>query len=217
MLPPAMGRDREEITEDVVRGFRTGDPDAAVTVYRTLSGPVYGYLLQRMGDPEGAQDVTGDAFTEALEGASGFEGPPRGLKAWIFQIARNRMVDHFRRESYRRHPSIDELAAAGQDPAAGDDPESEALGHVERERILALTGELTPDQREVILLRLVGDLSVADTAELMERSPGAVKVLLHRALRALAERIEVVDDEPERRNPRGPSSAPDNGSEQDEP
>lgn len=190
MHPPRMGPDPHEITDAHVHGLRTGDPDAAVAVYRALSGPVYGYLLRRMGEPEAAQDVTAAVFTEVLEGADSFEGSPSGLRAWIFQIARNRMVDHYRRESYRRHPSLDEMAEAGRFPEAGDDPESETVSRMEEERILALTEELTPDQREVVLLRLVADLPVAEVAELMDRTPGAVKVLQHRALRALAAKLE---------------------------
>lgn len=190
MHPPAMGPNPDEITDAHVHGLRTGDPDATVAVYRALSGPVYGYLLRRMGDPEAAQDVTAETFTEVLEGADAFEGPPVGLRAWIFRIARNRMVDHYRRESYRRHASVEDMAEAGRLPEAADDPESDAIGRMEQERILALTEELTPDQREVILLRLVADLPVAEVAELMDRTPGAVKVLQHRALRSLADKLE---------------------------
>lgn len=192
MHPSPMGPD--DITDSHVSGLRAGDPDAVVAVYRALSGPVYGYLLRRMGDPEAAQDVTAEVFTEVLEGADAFEGPPSGLRAWIFRIARNRMVDHYRRESYRRHSSVEEMAEAGRLPEAADDPEAETMGVLERERILALTEDLTADQREVILLRLVADLPVAEVAELMDRTPGAVKVLQHRALRALAERLEEGDD-----------------------
>lgn len=188
-LPP-MGPNLHEITDAHIHGLRAGDPDATVAVYRALSGPVYGYLVNRMGDAEAAQDVTAEVFTEVLEGADTFEGPPAGLRAWVFRIARNRMVDHYRRESYRRHPSLDEMAEAGRLPEAVDDPESETLGRMERERILALTEELTSDQREVVLLRLVAELPVAEVAELMDRTPGAVKVLQHRALRSLADKLE---------------------------
>lgn len=190
-----MGPDLHEITEAHVQGLRAGDPEATIAVYRALSGPVYGYLLRRMGDPEAAQDVTAEAFTEVLEGADAFEGPPAGLRAWVFRIARNRMVDHYRRESYRRHSSLDEMAEAGRLPEAVDDPESEVVGRTEQERILALTEELTPDQREVVLLRLVAELPVAEVAELMDRTPGAVKVLQHRALRSLADKLEEEEGE----------------------
>lgn len=182
--------EREEITQNLVDALRRGDEEAIVSVYRALSGPVYGYLLRQLRDPTWAQDLTADVFCEVLEGVDGFVGTPTGFRGWVFRIARNTMVDHFRRESYRRHGSLEAAAEAGRLPEGGEDPEARALDRLERDRVLALCDELSNDQREVLLLRLVADLPIAEVAKIVGKTPGAVKALQHRALRALADLLE---------------------------
>lgn len=182
---------QQHLTEDVVDGVRRGDPDAIVTVYRALSGPVYGYLLRQLRDPSWAQDLVADVFCQVLEGGSRFTGSPAGLRAWVFRIARNTLIDHVRKQSHRRHDSLENAAETGHLPAhdSGADPEADALSNIERDRILAAVHELPADQKDVVLLRLVADLSIAHVAELLEKTPGAVKALQNRALRTLGSRL----------------------------
>lgn len=192
-LPPTMpdhAPERQELSQEVVDGVRRGDSDAVVTAYRVLSGPVYGYLLNQSRDPVWAQDLTADVFLEVMEGASRFQGPPSGFRAWVFRIARNSFIDHVRKESRRRHESVEAAEEAGRLPESSADPERDALSHVETERILEVMEDLSPDQREVLLLRLVADLPIAEVAEIVGKTPGAVKALQHRALRSLENRLE---------------------------
>lgn len=180
---------RPELTAEAIEGMRRGDAEAVTFVYRTLSGPLYGYLLRRWGDPASAQDLVADVFIEVLESIQTFEGPPAAFRAWVFRIARNTLIDHARKEGRRRHASVDEAAEAGDLPAAADSPERDALGRLEQARILRLVDELSADQRDVVLLRLVADLPIADVADIIGKTPGAVKLLQHRALQTLRRRL----------------------------
>lgn len=153
---------------------RARTPEA---VYRELAPAVLGYFRsQRMADPEG---LTGDVFVAVTERLVRFEGDDAALRRWVFTIAHHRRVDEIRRAG--RRPAGVELDAetdAVRDPTVHDpelpDPE-----------LLAALGDLTEEQREVVALRFVADLSVADVAELSGRSEGAVKMLSARGLEAL--------------------------------
>ncbi len=174
----------------MVDGVRRGDSDAVITAYRVLSGPVYGYLLNQTRDPTWSQDLTADVFLQVIEGAGRFEGSPSGFRAWVFRIARNSFIDHVRKESRRRHESVEAAEEAGRLPESSADPAHEALSRVETDRIIEIMEDLSSEQREVLLLRLVADLPIAEVAEIVGKTPGAVKALQHRALRSLETRLE---------------------------
>lgn len=177
------------VTPAVVDGVRRRDPDAVQAAYEALSGPVFSYVQRLVRDPVWAEDLTADVFLEVVRGAAGFDGDPAGFRSWVFRIAHNLYVDHVRRETRRRHQALEELEEAGTQVAGADDPADEALSAVERDRIIAAVDELPPDQREVILLRLVADLPIAETARIAGKTEGAVKSLQHRGLRSLARRL----------------------------
>lgn len=183
------------ISVDTVDAARRRDPDAIVTVYRALSSAVYTYLLRQVRNPTAAEDLTAEVFCEVLAAIERFEGTPERLRAWVFRIARNTLIDHVRKESRRRHESIDEVAEVADLVEFRVDPEAETLALLEREQIIRMVRELPPDQRDVVLLRLVADLPLADVAYLLHKSVGAVKALQHRALRRLGRALGL---EPER-------------------
>lgn len=180
------------LTPEIVAGAQRRDGDAIVALYRALSPAVYGYLVHQTRDESWAEDLTAEVFLEVLRAVERFVGTPEGLRAWVFRIAHNTLIDHFRKQSRRRHDSIEELIETDGLPAsqAVEDPEAQAMSHLERERILAFVYELPADQRDVVLLRLVADLPISEVASLLDKSPGAVKALQHRAIRALAKRIQ---------------------------
>src|SRR5207302_10116264 len=116
----------------------------------------------------------------------GFEGDEAGFAAWLFTIARRRLADH-RRTAARRLPPL--LGVDLDDRPAADDPEASAVDSISAEEAARLLTRLTPDQAEVITLRVLGGLDVAQVADVIGRSPGAVRVLQHRGLRRLAELV----------------------------
>lgn len=177
------------IDPTVVEALTRGDPDAIVEVYRAMAPAVRSYLLRQTRDATWADDLTAEVFLEVMRSVERFSGTPEGLRAWVFRIARNRVVDHFRRESHRRHDPLDRMPEGAEPAELHVDPESVAVSNVERERLLAIVDELPADQRDVIMLRVIGDLPIAEVASILGKSAGAVKSLQHRALRSLARRI----------------------------
>lgn len=147
-------------------------------VYRTLGPAVLGYLRgQRVDDPD---DLLGEVFYQVARSLPTFEGGADELRRWVFAIARNRVIDARRRRA--RRPRT--VALEGHDEATG--------GFEGRdEELIAALGALTPDQREVVALRFIADLSLEDVADLTGRTVGATKSMQHRALEQLARRLDV--------------------------
>lgn len=166
-------------SDEVLAAARRGEAWAVARLYEDLKGPVVTFVrLRGARDPD---DVTSETFLQVFRDLDGFEGDAQGFRAWVFTIAKRRLIDERRRASRR----VREVRMApGVDPAGGDAAD-EALDGLGDARVQALLAGLTADQREVVLLRIVGDLSLKDTAQVMGRSVGAVKVLQHRALAAL--------------------------------
>lgn len=172
----------------VLAAARLGEEWAWAAIYRDLVGPVTGYLASRgAAEPE---DLASEAFLQVARGLVGFEGDEAAFRSWVFVIAHRRMQDARRAE--RRRPqrtaadADEELATVG---AAGS-VEEDALGALRDDHLAAALERLSDAHREVLALRVIGDLSVADAAAIMGKSPGAIKVLQHRALRALREALD---------------------------
>lgn len=172
---------------DVLRGARAGADWAFEALYRDLAPGVLGYLRgQGVGDPE---DLASEVFVGVVRNIASFEGDERAFRAWVFSIAHNRVVDQHRRRSKRPERLTDPAEFTGPMAeslvADAEEPEARIAGPAAR---AVLT--LPPDQRGVVLLRVVADLSVADVASILGKSEGAVKALQRRALRRLARELE---------------------------
>jgi RNA polymerase sigma-70 factor (ECF subfamily) len=144
-------------------------------LYRALAPAVLGYLRsQRVAEPE---DVLGEVFVQVARDIGGFRGDDAAARRWVFSIAHNRAMDAHRRSSRNRLLLEDDMTAfAGPDAAPADAPDAE---------LLAALDALSPDQREVVLLRFEADLSLEAVAKITRRKVGAVKALQHRALENL--------------------------------
>jgi RNA polymerase sigma-70 factor, ECF subfamily len=175
-----------------------GDPDlpavlaaqadgaAFATLYRRYLDRVYGYAFYQLGDHHDAEDVTERIFLAALRALPDFHDQGSTFRAWLFRIAHNTIANAHRSRARRRTeplPDDFERAAPNADPAG-----QVALADELRE-IRRAVAEMPDERRQVILLRFVDDLSTAEIAEVLDRSPGAVRVLLHRSLRELAGRL----------------------------
>ena len=170
---------------DVVSRARAGSPEAFTEIYQALAGPVAAYVRSKgVADPA---DLTSEVFLAVFTGIGRFSGSEAQLRSWVFTIAHRRVVDQWRRQG--RHPGLspyepeDDLRTA---PSA----ESGALVALGEERVHALLATLTEEQREVMTLRILGDLTVEQVAEVVGRRTGAVKALQRRALASLRRAIE---------------------------
>jgi RNA polymerase sigma-70 factor (ECF subfamily) len=156
-------------------------------LYRTFAPPLDGYLRLR-GVPD-ADDSGGETFLRVVRHLERFEGDEAAFRSWLFTIARNLVVDAARMRDRRPSDATPTPALQSIGPAAAfEDDTVGTLGTAEA--IRALTG-LTDDQRDVLLLRIVADLSIAQVAEVLGRREGAVKMLQARALATIRKDISL--------------------------
>jgi RNA polymerase sigma factor (sigma-70 family) len=172
----------------LLREARSGSPGAYEVIYKELAPSVLGYLRgQGAAEPE---DLTSEVFVGIVRSLERFEGDERAFRGWVFAIAHRRLIDERRRLARRREEATD--PAEMSDLVSGGvvlDAEADPMGALGTGVGRALT-VLTPDQRAVILLRILADLSVADVASILGKSQGAVKTLQRRALGALVRELE---------------------------
>jgi RNA polymerase sigma factor (sigma-70 family) len=173
----------------MLEAARGGELWALEAIYRDLAPAVLGYLRgQRAVEPE---DLTSEVFVGVVRGLRGFQGDERGFRSWVFSIAHRRHIDERRRLARRREDAVDPSALAG--PLAGSavgDVEDEAAARLGEGWAVRALDVLTEDQRSVLLLRVLADLSVEEAARLLGKRPGAVKTLQRRALASLARHLE---------------------------
>ncbi len=145
---------------------------------------VFRYVLFRTSDRSLAEDLTQETFVRALRRISSVSYQGRDIGAWFVTIARNLIFDHVKSSRYRLEQTTNEIIELA--PSTGG-PEQEVLNLATNDELLRCVGKLNRDQQECIQLRFLQGLSVAETAEIMDRNEGAVKALQHRAVRRLAQ------------------------------
>lgn len=180
-----MGPTRTERDSDLVAAARTGAPWALTQIWQRHAATVLGYLRGR-GIPD-AEDLTSDVFVAVFERLPTFSGDDDDLRAFVFTVAHHKMVDDVRRRS-RRGETVPYDGAS--DDRATPSAEADALAALGDSRVRDLLAALSPDQRDVVLLRVVADLSLAQTAEIVGKRVNTVKALQHRGLAALRRMLE---------------------------
>ena len=179
---------------EVLAAAQDGAPWAVAVLWNELHPRLLRFL--RGLDPSAAEDVEADTWLAAARDLGTFLGDDRQFRAWMFTIARNRLIDWRRREARRRSVAVSP-EILGERPAA-DDPAGLALDVLRADAAVALVRSCLPrGQAEVILLRVLGGLDVDQVAAIVGKRPGNVRVLQHRGLRRLAERI--AEEAPHRR------------------
>jgi RNA polymerase sigma factor (sigma-70 family) len=169
----------------VLHAARVGAPWAFERLYADLAPVVAGYLrVQGAAEPE---DVTSEVFLGVFTGIDSFEGSETQFRSWVFTIAHRRLVDERRRLARRRWSPAGDLAAFDQ---TGGDVEADAFDVLGSQRVVEWCAGLSADQRDVLVLRVVGDLTVDQVAAIVDKSSGAVKALQRRALTSLRNQLE---------------------------
>jgi RNA polymerase sigma-70 factor (ECF subfamily) len=169
----------------VLAAARAGDGPAFSELWRRYSGQVAGYL--RAHGVHAVDDVTSEVFLAVFRGIRRFDGDGKAFRAWLFTIAHHRAVDEVRRaaRAVTIHPyDVD------TDPRSVLSAEDSALEAVSEQEIRALLTVLTPEQRDVLLLRFAADLAVEQCAAVMSRSTDAVKKLQRRAIARLRRELD---------------------------
>jgi RNA polymerase sigma-70 factor, ECF subfamily len=163
-----------------------GDERAYAELWRELNPSLVRYL--RVLAADAAEDVASETWLEVVRGLDRFVGDEAGFRSWVFTIARYRALDALRRAA--REPVALVQPEMLPDTEEGVDAADAALETLSTEAALALIAGLAPDQAEVVALRVVANLDVAQVAKIVGKRPGAVRVLCHRGLRRLAVRLD---------------------------
>jgi RNA polymerase sigma-70 factor (ECF subfamily) len=166
----------------VLRAAQSGS-DAAFTVLWNDANPALLRYL-RVIAPDAAEDIAAETWLQVVRGLATFCGNEADWRAWLFTVARRRARDATRRRVRRPTSPLDDLRP-GREPSTPD-AEDLAMQNLATRRAIALVSTLPPLQAEVIMLRVVAGLGTEAVAELLGRSPGAVRVAAHRGLRRLA-------------------------------
>jgi RNA polymerase sigma-70 factor (ECF subfamily) len=172
--------------EAVLRAAAAGDQDALGQLWRSSHPPLLRYLRVLGGDA--ADDVATVTWLRAIRALDRFTGDESAFRGWLVVIARNHVRDLARRAARRPEDLSPDLT----EHLSVVDPTDTVEAVLERRSTAAalrLVATLPPDQAELVVLRVVVGLDVADVARIVGRSPGAVRVAVHRALRTLADRL----------------------------
>lgn len=175
---------------EAIAHAQLGDQRAFDAIYERFADALFRYLYARTGESALAEELLGELWVRVVERLPGFRAPAaageaeRALAAWLYRIAHNLAVDSARRRG-RNMPLDDGLTS--DDPS----PDERLIADDERQAVRRAVDLLSADQREVVLMRFFEERSPAEVARLTGRSEGAVKVMQHRALGALARMLGV--------------------------
>jgi RNA polymerase sigma-70 factor, ECF subfamily len=197
---PAQGKGGPSYTSDdpeqeriaaLVTLAQQGDGEAFGQIYDKYVDAVYRYLYYRVGSPQLAEDLTSETFVRALRRIDSFHWQGKDIGAWFVTIARNLVADHFKSSRFKLEMSTGDILDADHSGSVNQgniSPGTEqiVLDRLRDAELLGAVKELKPDQQECVVLRFLQGLSVAETADVMGRSQGAIKQLQLRAVRSLA-------------------------------
>jgi RNA polymerase sigma-70 factor, ECF subfamily len=182
-----LGVDTQHVVGDdfaaVLAAAQGGCEDSFAVLWRDANPSLLRYL--RVLAPESAEDIAAETWVQVVRGLPGFVGDEASWRAWLFTTARRRLLDQARFR--RRHPTepLDDIGAA--EVPASPDTEQLALENIATDSAIALLSLLPRQQAEVIMLRVLAGLDTEVVADMLGRSPGAVRVAAHRGLKKLEE------------------------------
>lgn len=196
---------REEVTDEALMlRYQGGDRSAFALIVRRHKTPVYNFILRHIRVASVAEDLTQDVFVRVVQSASEFRHSAR-FSTWVYTIARNLCIDQLRKAQLRRHPSLDQPSQGSDEDGptlgermADDHPDRTvdraAIGRQLSEHIQHAVEELPEDQREVFLLREVGNIPFKDIAVMIGIPENTVKSRMRYALERLQRALGEYED-----------------------
>jgi len=196
---------REEVTDEVLMTkFQGGDRSAFQGLVRRHKTTLYNFVLRQVRHPAAAEDLVQDVFVRIVQNAADFKHEAR-FTTWAYAIARNICIDHLRKMSLRRHPSLDQATSPdserGQtlgertaDPRPAASVDRTVIGTELAKRITSAVEALPPDQREVFLLRELANIPFKEIAEIVGVPENTVKSRMRYALERLQEALSEYED-----------------------
>jgi RNA polymerase sigma-70 factor (ECF subfamily) len=171
----------------LIRRAQQGDQQALVDIYQRCQPSIYTYIFYRIGDQALSEDLTAEVFVRMIDKLPAFVQDKRPILAWLYTIARNLVIDHYRRAG-KQVPLLIEESLMVDDEL--NRPPALVEQRLNRQNLIKALRHLTEEQRQVIVLKFVEDRSNAEVAVLLDKTEGAVKSLQHRALAALQRVLE---------------------------
>ena len=164
----------------LLRGARELDEPALSAIFETYYLPLYRYIYQHLRHRATAEDLAAEVFSRMLAQFAEGRGPEQHLRAWLYRVAHNLVIDHARRQVHRDHDPLDEELVSTE-----EDVETEVHGAIQRQRAVAALQRLTLMQRAVIILKYLEGYSNKEISSMLDLSVGAVKALQHRGLASM--------------------------------
>jgi RNA polymerase sigma-70 factor (ECF subfamily) len=189
--PEKKPRESTDNVRRLVESAQQGDRAALEELYLIHFDRIYSYLHMSVGNKHDAEDLTTQTFLKMLESIKRFRWQSAPFSAWLFRIAHNLAMDHFRaRRRWQPEAEVPEPPGS-EEPSA----ELEAMQTIGRQSMMELIEKLSPEQQQVLTLKFVFNFANADVATILEKTEGAIKSLQHRALASLQKQIAQDDQE----------------------
>jgi len=181
----ALGKPAGDDDRPLIERVRKGDQDAARTLFERYFDRIYNYVYARLGRAEDAEDLAIDTMTRSLTRLDQFQDQGVAFSSWVYKIAHNATIDH-----YRRHGKVTLVSLEQATLPQSADPSELALEQLSNEDLRVALRALTDEQQQVLILRFFQDLTAAQVAGIMGKSVGAVQALQHRALGSLERALQ---------------------------
>ncbi len=188
--------------ESLLARYRRGDVDAFRALVRRHQRPLYNFALRQVRAPSTAEDIVQDVFVRVVQNVETFKEEAR-FTTWAYTIARNLCIDHLRKGIHRRHASLDAPSGPDSDrsalvdrlPSSGPGADRSAIGNELRGHLVHAVEALPDDQREVFLMRQVGELPFKEIAEIVGVGENTVKSRMRYALERLQTALSEFEDD----------------------
>ncbi len=175
------------LDEQLLERAKAYDTNALAAIYDRYESKIYSYIYHRVGNPNLAQDLTSQVFLRMLEAIQNERAWKTSFSGWLYRIAHNLVIDHYRRRGRSTQVSYDDMPYLVSDK---EGPEHAAERSFAAERLRSAINRLTEEQAQVVTLRFLEDLSIAEVAAAMGKTEGAVKALQYRAVMSLRRLME---------------------------
>jgi RNA polymerase sigma-70 factor (ECF subfamily) len=170
---------------ELVRLAKSGDSDAFARLYDGYIERIYRYIFFRVADEETAEDLTSQVFYKAWEHLPRYKPSGAPFLAWLYTIARNAVIDHYR--TRKETVALEEAIPLADD---GPDPEDQVEFHFESQALRVALHSLTSDQEQVLVLKFIAGMTTEEISRQLGKRAGAIRALQMRALQALARKLE---------------------------
>lgn len=172
----------EVLNPNLIHRAQQGEPAVVGELYERYQLIIFRYLYYRIGDLQTAEDLTSEVFIRMISALPGYSHQNVSFQSWLFRIARNLSIDHYRRINLRKDVPLEENQIA-----SNDDPLDMVEQGLTSEQLKQALEKISTDQRDVVVMRFVTGMSIREVAQVMNKSQDSIKGLQRRALMALRE------------------------------